>query len=123
MSTIITNLKELEGYKELKEGDVVIFTINEQIIRYTVNDQFLCIYEKDNDEIFRILDIDKNKIAGKAYEYKASYRLDSHSDVNWPEPKENDFSALTRLVKELYLIIKEREIKYTKYNRFEIMDI
>ena len=35
----------------------------------------------------------------------------------------NDYSALTRLVKELYVVIKGRGKVYTKYNGFEIMDI
>ncbi|KKM04412.1 hypothetical protein LCGC14_1764530, partial [marine sediment metagenome] len=37
--------------------------------------------------------------------------------------KYEDFPALTRLVKELYLIIEEKEMTFTKFTRFEIMEI
>ncbi len=125
MSTI-TCLKELNEKDHLEFDDIVIFTVNEQIIEYRVTKKFnkdnlfLFIGNKHNDEIFKILDINKNKIAEKIYEYKP---INSENNNFWPETKEDDYNSLTKLVKELYEIIEERKPKYTKYNKFEIMDI
>ncbi len=117
----ITCLKELE---KLEFGDIVEFTIKKEILKYEVKSWFLNIIRdndfdyKMNEEIFRILGINKNKIAEKIYRYPLN-----GNGGDWPNSKANDYSALTRLVKELYLIIEEREPKYTKFTRFEIMDI
>ena len=120
---IITCLKELNERKYLEIDDIVKFTINEQIITYIVRNVYLFISSngENNDEVFRILDIDKDKLAEKMYGYKDFKIYPRHN--YWPEIREDDFPALTRLVRELYTIIEEKEIKYTKYNRFEIMDI
>jgi len=118
MSTI-TCLKELEEKGILELNDIVVFYFKEDIIEYIVKEDYLnCKFYK-NDEIFEILKINKNKIAKKTYNYKT----DIENKGFWPESKINDYLALTRLVKELYRIIEERKPKYTKYNRFEIMDI
>ena len=117
--TVITNLRELEEKLYLEEGDIVKFIVKEQIIEYRVLRRFLNhldTYCKHNNKIFEILEIDEYKLATKAYKYKTDTGY-------WPYSKHKDFPALTRLVKELYLIIEKREIKYTKFTRFEIMDI
>ncbi len=119
MSTI-TCLKELEEIKCLEISDIVIFTVNEKIMKYTVFVNFIGTREVCNDIIFRSLEINKNKIAKRIYKYEIE---GSGSGIGWPEARNNDYSALTRLVKELYIIIEERDKVYTKYNRFEIMDI
>ncbi len=108
---IITCLKESKERRILQLDDIVEFTVKEQIIKYKVWQKFLNRLNKDNNEIFEILEIDK-------YKYKTN-------SGNWPDSKKNDFPALTRLVKELYLIIEEQHpIKvYTKFTRFEIMEI
>ncbi len=111
----ITNLKELGERKVLQLDDIVIFTIKKEILKYYVYSNFLN-HDNHNNRIFDILELnknDKNKLAEKIYGYKI-YGGD------WPESKENDFPALTRLVKELYRII---EPTYTKFTRFEIMEI
>jgi len=120
---IITCLKELNERKYLEIDDIVKFTINEQIITYIVKNVYLFISSngKNNDEVFRILDIDKDKLAEKMYGYK-EFKIYSRLNY-WPEIREDDFPALTRLVRELYTIIEEKDKVYTKYNRFEIMDI
>ncbi len=123
----ITCLKELEEKGELKEGDTVKFTIKKETIEYRVRGLYLDNLKSPgmseyNNEIFRILKIDKNKIAAKAYGEIIIDLLSTNSPY-WPSTKEENFPALTRLVKELYRIIKEREPKYTKFTRFEIMDI
>ncbi len=117
MSTI-TCLKELEERKCLENRDIIIFIVNEQKLRYGVKRYYLenITDLKGNESIFRILEIDKYKIA-EVYGYKTNIVGD------WPESEVDDFPALTRLVKELYIIIEEKDKVYTKYNRFEIMDI
>ena len=117
--TTITCLKELEEKRILELDDIVEFTIKGQKIEYKVWAKFLKTKGDNNNKIFRILeisDIDKYKLAEKIYGYKPT-------KDQWPESENNDFPALTRLVKELYLIIKKREPVYTKFTRFEIMDI
>ena len=119
MSTI-TCLKELNKRECLELDDIVIFTINEEKIEYRIQDDYLHNIKgyKDNDEIFIILDIDKYEIAEKAYKYKTN-----KPNSIWPTSKNKDYPALTRLIRELYTIIEEKNKVYTKYNRFEIMDI
>ena len=118
----ITCLKELNERKYLEIDDVVEFTINERIITYIVRNVYLNISnEENNDEVFRILDIDKDKMAEKMYGYK-EFKIYPRLNY-WPEIRKDDYPALTRLVRELYIIIEEKEPKYTKYTRFEIMDI
>ncbi len=114
----ITCLKELNKRKCLELDDIVKFTINEKIIEYTVQIDYLLNnnINYDNDEVFKVLDLDKNKIAEKMYGYNRTIG-------NWPVTNLDDYPALTRLVKELYFIIEEKDKIYTKYNRFEIMDI
>ena len=108
----ITCLRELEEKRELEFGDIVIFTVNKEILKYTVYQYFLSLDKIYNDTIFKLLKIDKYEIAEKTYGYKVN--------GSWPNSKSNDYPALTRLVKELYRII---EPTYTKFTRFEIMEI
>ncbi len=117
MSTI-TNLKELNKRKCLKYEDKVIFTVKEQKITYEVKETFLSNKNNSNNKIFMILNIDKSIIAEKTYGYETRSMTS-----DWPTSITSDFPALTRLVRELYIIIEEKEPKYTPYNRFEIMDI
>ena len=114
--SIITCLKELNEKGCLEYKDEVIFTVNEETIEYTVTNCYLHNYPNHNYRIFRILELDKSKLAEKIYGYRIKTGY-------WPPSKTGDYPALTRLVKELYKTIEEKEIKYTKYNRFEIMDI
>ena len=121
---IIMNLKELEEKGELELKDNVIFIIKEKKIKYSVENNYLYNYGGAyNDKVFRVLKIDKLKIAEKTYGYKPLNIDKPFCDRNWPEIKLDDFPALTRLVKELYLIIEERKLVYTKFTRFEIMEI
>ena len=118
----ITCLKELNKRRCLEFYDKVVFTTNEEEITYEVGDNYLNntgeVKSGKNDKIFRILKLKKYEIAEKAYGYKVI------SDISdWPTSEHEDYPALTRLVRKLYTIIEKRDIKYTKYNRFEIMDI
>ncbi len=128
----ITNLKELEERGILEHKDIVEFIVNKEIIKYKVEIQFApaeFIYLNTmgsnlytNIEIFDILKLDKEKIATKIYGYKPLYS-NGINERSWPETKDNDYPALTILVKELYLIIEEKETVFTKFTRFEIMEI
>ncbi len=121
MSTI-TCLKELNKRKCLELDDIVIFTVKEEIMIYKVKTCWLHSLTNTNYRIFTVLKINKAQISEKTYEYNEPIKF-KDKEGYWPEFKDNDYPALTRLVKELYTIIEEREPKYTKYNRFEIMDI
>ena len=116
MEEIINNLEELEEYRELKHDYVVIFTVDEQIIKYEVRNTFLHRNEFFNNKIFHILKLNKYEIAEKKYGYKVDHGA-------WPETEPDDYPALTKLVKELYRIIEKKDKIYTKFSRFEIMDI
>ncbi len=123
--TTITCLKELEEKKILEYHDIIEFTINNKILRYRVEITYLCYLKNGrNDEIFKILGIDKYILAENIYKYKPTNKESKPIPLRvWPETEYNDFLALTRLVKELYRIIEERESKFTKFTRFEIMEI
>ncbi len=113
----ITCLRELEEKEILQRSDIVKFTIKEKpILKYCVWPKFLNTTTK-NDIIFEFLKIDKLTTAEKAYGYKPI------RNSQWPESENNDFPALTRLVKKIYEIIEEKEIIFTKFTRFEIMEI
>lgn len=93
------NLQEL-GSNVLKKEDIIYFTI----IKYRVCDNFL-MYEggvtgKDNDEIFNYLSLDKYDFCTKHYGYKTNSGI-------WPASKEDDYPALTRVVKALFEIIEK----------------
>ncbi len=113
-------MAEITCLRELEEKDIIEFTVEKQIIKYHICNK--CLFDhinnnvNDNNKIFRLLKIDKYDIATKAYRYKSLAGV-------WPSSRENDYPALTRLVKELYKIIEERKPVYTKFTRFEIMEI
>ncbi len=114
---LITCLKELEEKGELTEIDIVKFTVKKQIIKYSVCYTCLSLINSGyNDKIFEILKINKYKLTEKTYGYKANSGM-------WPSSEYRDYPALTRLVKELYSIIEEPVKGYTKFTRFEIMEI
>ncbi len=112
----ITCLKELEEKGILQKLDIVEFTVNKEIIEYTVCHSFLSTNKVLNSTIFKILGLNPYKIAEKRYKYKITQGC-------WPNSNFGDFPALTRLVKELYKIIEGKEMIYTKFTRFEIMEI
>ncbi len=125
----ITCLRELEERGILEYHDIVEFIVGEKtIIKHKVKSCFLdnskSIRTEYNDEIFRILNIDdKWKIAEKIYKYEPTNKKTHTTLDQWPETKIKDYLTLTKLVAELYRIIEEQEPKYTKFTRFEIMEI
>ena len=98
--------------EQLKNGQEVIFTIKDKNYIYTVYSQYLCIKNADyNDQIFKDLKLDKFKFCSDCYGY-ASGRGD------WPESKNRDYAALTRIVEALFPYCDEvtvnNEIVYSK---------
>ena len=121
---IITCLKELEEKRILEYNDIVEFTVKEKTLKYEVDITYLhYLINGKNDTIFRILEINKYKLTKKIYKYTDEYINSKFGEYRWPETEEQDYPALTKLVVELYRIIEERETKYTKFTRFEIMEI
>ena len=117
---IINNLKELKEYGTLKYNDTLIFRIENKEHKYKVLSCHLQNNTGHNGHIFEIIEVkDKYIFCKKYYEYDAHYG-------NFPECKEQDYEALTRIVEAIYGIIEEKNRK--KYlcletiGRFELMD-
>lgn len=123
--TTIHNLTELNKLnRDLEFGDIIWFTINEEVARkYIVRRNHPNLMgDEFSDIIFHDLKINKDNklsIATECYGYKnepyGSY---------WPFHKAGDFKAVTRLVKALYEKIED--INTTPepiLSRFEILDI
>ena len=81
--------------EQLRERDIVIFTIKDKKYEHVVHDSFLALERDDNDRIFLDLKLDKVKFADYAYGYASG-------GGDWPESKFKDFAALTRLVEALF---------------------
>ena len=119
----INNLKQLEERGTLEYNDTVYFTVKEETVKYKVEPVWLGNIENtiQNDKIFKLLEINKYELAIEAYGHEFS---PSDVEGTWPESNREDYPALTRLVKELYLIIEKPEPKYEPINnRFEILDL
>lgn len=84
--------------KELEHGDRIVFRVEDKVYEYIVSDCFLNYPRGDNDAIFIALGLDKtDKIDLASDNY--GYRSDQG---DWPEYRNTDFAAATRLVKALY---------------------
>lgn len=84
--------------KELQQGDRIVFKVEDKEYEYTVSDSFLNYPRGDNDAIFTALGLDRTDkidLASDQYGYNAD-------NGDWPEYKNTDFAAATRLVKALY---------------------
>lgn len=120
----ITNLKELNKRKILNFEDIIVFTINKEKIEYEVDANYLHNRIYSNEYIFKILKLNKIEFTETHYGYNKRRR--TINDEYWPEYKNNDYEAITRVVKELYKIIGEKDptIKPEPIlSRFEIMDL
>ena len=82
--------------KQLNSGDKIIFTIKNKNYIYTVYPQYLCIKSSGyNDQIFKDLKLDKFKFCYDYYGYEPD-------KGDWPESKNEDYIALTRVVEALF---------------------
>ena len=129
--TKIHNLKELDELeRDLKTNDIIYFTTKNKIIEYEVTSRYLNSYSNsyNNSYIFNCLGLnEKEKIdlAVKCYKYKSQ---DFHNLAgNWPEYKYKDFSALERLIREIYKRLGDNGVEVNKEefinSRFEILDL
>ena len=81
--------------EQLRERDIVIFTIKDKKYEHVVHNSFLALEKDDNDRIFLDLKLDKVKFANYAYGYESQ-------GGDWPQSRFKDFAALTRLVEALF---------------------
>ena len=93
-------LADLQG-KTLEYRDNVVL----KGISYIVHNSYLNCSRYFNDKIFQDLKIPKTEIAEQEYGYPP---LSANDYPSWPECKEDDYPALTRLVVKLYEIIEEK---------------
>ena len=98
--------------EQLNSGSKIIFTIKDKNYFYTVYSQHLCLRSSgDNDQIFKDLKLDKFKFCSDCYGY-APGRGD------WPESKNSDYAALTRIVEALFpycdKVTVNNEVVYSK---------
>ncbi len=94
-------LQDLLENGTLMEGqDVVISKISYYVARSS-----LIAYNKINNSIFKKLSIDKDSFAEQCYGYTPRWG-------GWPQAKDGDYKALTRLVAGLY--VYAGEIVYDK---------
>ena len=82
--------------EQLKEGQEIIFTIKDKNYIYIVYSQYLCIKNSDyNYQIFKDLKLDKFKFCSDYYGYEPGRG-------DWPESKNGDYIALTKVVEALF---------------------
>ena len=98
--------------KQLNLGYKIIFTIKDKNYIYTVYSQYLCSRSSDyNDQIFKDLKLDKFKFCSDCYGYEPGRG-------DWPESKNEDYAALTRIVEALFSYCDEvtvnNEVVYSK---------
>lgn len=105
--------------KLLKYEDIIMFHIPEtgEFIEYFVYREHLKVKndeyseKKLNDIIFKKLNLNKVEICTSFYEYKPVDNIDADW---WPESKNQDYGALTRVVLELFrLLEEEKQLKET----------
>ncbi len=92
--------------KILELNDIVIFKYKKHELKYKVYGSFLNLESKGefvyNDTIFKKLKIDKSKYAKQQYGYASP-------DSDWPEFKDYDYAAATRLVIGLFETIEAND--------------
>lgn len=117
-----TSFNELKD-KQLELGDEVQFTIKGEKLFYTVNGSFLTDPKHtSNAIIFEKLNIsDKNKYASLIYGY---FAVDGKGKCSWPEFRENDYEAATKLVCNLFKKCEEvvKDSLYKKGDKVKVKD-
>lgn len=93
------NYRELD-FISLKENDIVVFTVNEVIITYTVTDSYLSNPFGSNDAIFKLLGLDASAFCKNYYGYETY-------DGVWP-PYKNLKDAST-VIMALFNIISAQQ--------------
>ena len=98
--------------EQLKMGQEIIFTIKDKNYIYIVYPKHLSIKNLEyNDQIFKDLKLDKYKFFSNCYGYEPGVG-------SWPESKDRDYLALTRVVEALFPycdeVIVDGNIVYSK---------
>lgn len=130
--SIINNLKELNEVGILHIGDYIIFQaecINDALhidsLHYTVVDSncgaYLDVDERCNNIIFTILNENSREFCKKAYGYTSNGGY-------FPYTKKDDFIALTRVVRAIYVSLGDTTDKIEvedekETDRFFLMDL
>ena len=82
--------------EQLKMGQEIIFTIKDKNYIYIVYPKHLSIKNLEyNDQIFKDLKLDKYKFFSNCYGYEPGVG-------SWPESKNEDYFALTKVVEALF---------------------
>lgn len=82
--------------EQLNSGDTIIFTIKDKNYIYTIYSNHLCIKGAGyNDRIFIDLGLNKYNFCSDCYGYNPGVG-------DWPESKDKDYAALTRVVEALF---------------------
>jgi len=90
---------------KLAIDDTVVFKYQGQTYKYVVHGSYLNCAFQNNSVIFEVLGIDKKEYAKKSYGY-------TPGAGTWPEYHNDDYAAASRLVNELFRLIKEKESIY-----------
>jgi hypothetical protein len=108
--------------KQLELGDEVQFTIKGEKLFYTVKESFLTDSKHaSNAIIFEKLNIsDKNKYVSLLYGY---FAVDGKGERSWPEFRENDYEAATRLVCDLFKKCEEVVVDKATLTEEELYEV
>lgn len=86
--------------KQLKRGDTLIFSVRGVEYEYSVQTDHLNYNRGSNDKIFEVLCVeDPDKFCSAAYGHEAK-------NYTFPEPRYEDYAALTRVARALYARIE-----------------
>lgn len=125
--SVVRNLKELKEAEFLIKGDMVVFCFKKENgtkveMAHKVSQGYSgCFLDNidygDNAKLFRVLDINEIGFCEKSYGYSPERQ------GQWPYAKEHDYKAITRVVKDLYILIEGVPEKIEEVDRFSLMDL
>lgn len=108
----ISNLAELKARGELRKGDEVVFAAKGETLTYSVGERYLRCATRvrgANGWIFEAIGLEQESEEKTRFVKAAQgYELD-HCDF-WPEFRNGDFAAATRLVEAIYIEIARQEM-------------
>lgn len=128
--SVVRNLKELKEAKLLIKGDMVVFCFKKENgtkveMAHKVSQGYSgCFLDNtdcgNNAKLFIELDINKIEFCEKSYGYV------TEREGQWPYAKEHDYKAITRVVRDLYMLIEgvsEKVEEIEEVDRFSLMDL
>ena len=119
---IINNLEELDAYGVLRYGDMVNFHIEDDELKHKVDmsDKYPYLYYfgyESNNCIFKHLRLDGTKVCTEEYGYVPPL------DGIFPYARQDDFGALTRVVRRIYKEMGDTYDDETEIDRFSLIDL